>query len=66
MICELVNDDGTVAKGDQVKRFAARHGLIRISVAELAAFRAAATAGQVPEAAQDKAEDKAGGLARVA
>jgi 3,4-dihydroxy 2-butanone 4-phosphate synthase/GTP cyclohydrolase II len=40
-ICELVNDDGTVMRGPQVARFAEKHKLRRISVAELIAYRQA-------------------------
>ncbi len=40
-ICELVNDDGTVMRGPQVTSFARRHGLKRISVADLIAYRQA-------------------------
>jgi 3,4-dihydroxy 2-butanone 4-phosphate synthase/GTP cyclohydrolase II len=40
-ICELVNDDGTVMRGQQVRAFAERHGLKRISVADLIAYRQA-------------------------
>ncbi len=39
VICELVNDDGTVMKGPQIKAFSARHGLKQITVADLIAFR---------------------------
>ena len=39
VICELANDDGTVMKGEQITAFAASHGLQRISVADLIAFR---------------------------
>jgi 3,4-dihydroxy 2-butanone 4-phosphate synthase / GTP cyclohydrolase II len=38
-ICELVNDDGTVMRGPQVAAFAKKHGLQRISVADLIAYR---------------------------
>src|ERR1700740_1122653 len=38
-ICELVNDDGTVMRGPQVRAFAKNHGLKRISVANLIAYR---------------------------
>ncbi len=38
-ICELVNDDGTVMRGPQVTAFAEKHGLRRISVADLIAYR---------------------------
>jgi 3,4-dihydroxy 2-butanone 4-phosphate synthase/GTP cyclohydrolase II len=40
-ICELVNDDGTVMRGPQVQAFAEKHGLKRISVADLIAYRQA-------------------------
>lgn len=39
VICELVNDDGTVTRGQQVSDFAARHSLPLISVADLIAYR---------------------------
>ncbi len=39
VICELVNDDGTVMRGPDVASFADRHGLRRISVDDLIAFR---------------------------
>jgi 3,4-dihydroxy 2-butanone 4-phosphate synthase/GTP cyclohydrolase II len=41
VICELANDDGTVMKGAQIESFAQRHGLKRISVADLIAYRQA-------------------------
>jgi 3,4-dihydroxy 2-butanone 4-phosphate synthase / GTP cyclohydrolase II len=41
VICELVNDDGTVMRGEQIDRFAAQHGITRISVADLIAYRQA-------------------------
>ncbi|MBW3096950.1 3,4-dihydroxy-2-butanone-4-phosphate synthase [Pseudohoeflea coraliihabitans] len=39
VICELVNDDGTVTRGEQVTAFAEQHGLKTVSVADLIAFR---------------------------
>ena len=39
VICELVNDDGTVMRGPQVIAFAEKHGLKQVSVADLIAFR---------------------------
>lgn len=39
VICELVNDDGTVMRGPQVTEFAEKHGLHRITVADLIAYR---------------------------
>ena len=42
VICELVNkDDGTVMAGAQIDEFAKMHGLKRISVADLIAYRRA-------------------------
>jgi len=41
VICELVNDDGTVMRGPQIKAFAEKHRLKHISVAELIAYRQA-------------------------
>lgn len=39
VICELVNDDGTVMRGPQVAGFADTHGLKQVSVADLIAYR---------------------------
>lgn len=39
VICELVNDDGTVKRGPDVAAFAEEHGLKRVSVADLIAYR---------------------------
>ncbi|MFC5584084.1 3,4-dihydroxy-2-butanone-4-phosphate synthase [Nitratireductor kimnyeongensis] len=39
VICELVNDDGTVMRGPQVSAFAEQHGLMQVSVADLIAYR---------------------------
>jgi 3,4-dihydroxy 2-butanone 4-phosphate synthase/GTP cyclohydrolase II len=39
VICELVNDDGTVTRGPQVMAFAEKHGLKQVSVADLIAYR---------------------------
>ncbi len=39
VICEMVNDDGTVMRGPQVSAFAEEHGLKQISVADLIAYR---------------------------
>ena len=41
VICELANDDGTVMAGAQIVAFAEAHGLKRISVADLIAYRQA-------------------------
>src|SRR5690606_20424281 len=39
VICELVNDDGSVTRGPQVTAFAEKHGLKQVSVADLIAYR---------------------------
>jgi 3,4-dihydroxy 2-butanone 4-phosphate synthase / GTP cyclohydrolase II len=39
VICELVNDDGTVMRGPQVAAFADANGLKQVSVADLIAYR---------------------------
>ncbi len=39
VLCELVNDDGTVTRGPQVTAFAEKHGLKQVSVADLIAHR---------------------------
>jgi 3,4-dihydroxy 2-butanone 4-phosphate synthase/GTP cyclohydrolase II len=41
VISELVNDDGTVTKGQQVIDFAEKHKLARITIADLIAYRQA-------------------------
>src|SRR5271170_6066034 len=40
-ICELVNVDGTVMRGPQIRAFTKSHGLKRISVGDLIAYRQA-------------------------
>jgi len=41
VICELVNDDGSVMRGPQITAFAEKHKLRRVSVADLIAYREA-------------------------
>ncbi|MEO1200444.1 MAG: 3,4-dihydroxy-2-butanone-4-phosphate synthase [Pseudomonadota bacterium] len=41
VICELVNDDGTVKRGPDVAGFAKEHGLTLVSIADLIAWRQA-------------------------
>ena len=40
VLCELMNPDGSMARGSQVARFAALHGLPVVSIADLVAMRA--------------------------
>lgn len=39
ILCELVNRDGSMMAGDQLDSFAERHGLLKISVAEMIGWR---------------------------
>lgn len=39
VICEIMNDDGTMARGNQLTEFADRHGLSLGAIADLIAFR---------------------------
>lgn len=39
VICEIMNEDGTMARMPQLKVFAAKHGLKIISIADLVAYR---------------------------
>jgi 3,4-dihydroxy-2-butanone 4-phosphate synthase/GTP cyclohydrolase II len=39
VICEIVNDDGTMARVPDLIRFCQRHGLLMITVADLARYR---------------------------
>lgn len=41
VLCELVKKDGSMMRGAQIDSFAARNGLLKISVAELIAWRRA-------------------------
>jgi 3,4-dihydroxy 2-butanone 4-phosphate synthase / GTP cyclohydrolase II len=39
VICEIMNEDGTMARVPQLARFAKRHGLLMITIADLIRFR---------------------------
>lgn len=39
VICEIMSDDGTMAQGDELKRFAEKHGLPIVTIADLIAYR---------------------------
>jgi 3,4-dihydroxy 2-butanone 4-phosphate synthase len=39
VLCELMNEDGSMARGAQVAAFAVRHGLPQLSIADLVAWR---------------------------
>nr|WP_236844512.1 3,4-dihydroxy-2-butanone-4-phosphate synthase [Bordetella sp. 15P40C-2] len=39
VLCELMNPDGTMTRGDAIARYAAEHGLVALTIAELADYR---------------------------
>jgi 3,4-dihydroxy 2-butanone 4-phosphate synthase / GTP cyclohydrolase II len=39
MLCEILNDDGTMARRDDLEKFCVEHDLVMISIEELIAFR---------------------------
>lgn len=49
VICEILNDDGTLARGPELAAFAARHGLPMTSVAEIADHLTGRATRSVPE-----------------
>jgi 3,4-dihydroxy 2-butanone 4-phosphate synthase len=46
VLCELMNADGTMTRGADVERFAARHNLPMLTIAELVEFRQALAAAR--------------------
>src|SRR6201996_738562 len=46
VLCELMNPDGTMTRGEQVERFAQEHRLPMLTIAELVEFRAALAAAR--------------------
>lgn len=39
VLCEIVNDDGSMSRGEQLADFAAEHNILMISIADLIAYR---------------------------
>ena len=39
VICEVLNDDGTIARGAELDRLAADHDLVRVTIEDLVAYR---------------------------
>lgn len=56
VLCELMNDDGTMMRGDALARYAVKHGLALLTIAELADYR---LAGQAGRAVDERAESTA-------
>jgi len=44
VLCELMNDDGTMAGNDDIERYAEAHGLPVLTIEEIAAYRSERTA----------------------
>ena len=41
VICEVLNDDGTIARGPELDRLATDHDLARVTIEDLVAYRRA-------------------------
>jgi 3,4-dihydroxy 2-butanone 4-phosphate synthase/GTP cyclohydrolase II len=39
VLCEIVNDDGTMARGADLERFAKEHGILLVTIADLITYR---------------------------
>ncbi len=48
VICEIVNDDGTMARVPDLVKFCKQHRLLMVSVADLVRYRSAGQGGQSP------------------
>jgi 3,4-dihydroxy 2-butanone 4-phosphate synthase len=56
VLCELMNEDGTMTRGEDVERFAAKHGMPMLTIEELVTFRRSLAAkAQATEAALEHA-----------
>jgi len=56
VLCELMNADGTMTRGEDVERFAAKHGMPMLTIEERVAFRRSLAAkAQATEAALEHA-----------
>ncbi len=64
VISELVNDDGTMRRGQQLREFADEHGLALVSIADLVAYRQR-RAGGVERVATRPAADRGRRLHRA-
>jgi len=57
VLCELMNEDGTMTRGEDVERFATKHGMPMLTIEELVAFRRSLAAkAQAARAAQTALE----------
>jgi 3,4-dihydroxy 2-butanone 4-phosphate synthase len=49
VLCELMNDDGTMAHGHQVKDFARTHGLVILTIQDIVDYRLAVESPEIGE-----------------
>jgi 3,4-dihydroxy 2-butanone 4-phosphate synthase len=47
VLCELMNEDGTMMRGEQITRFAAQHGMPMLTIEDIVAYRSAEGLAQV-------------------
>lgn len=47
VLCELMNEDGTMMRGEQITRFAALHGMPVLTIEDIVAYRRAEALAQV-------------------
>jgi len=47
VLCELMNEDGTMMRGEQIARFAALHGMPMLTIEDIVAYRSAEALAQV-------------------
>jgi 3,4-dihydroxy 2-butanone 4-phosphate synthase len=57
VLCELMNPEGTMSRGEDIVRYGARHGLVTLTIAELAEYRLALQArkGQARQRGESEA-----------
>lgn len=55
VLCELMNEDGTMTRGADVERFAAKHALPMLTIEELVAFRGSLAAARERECCASEA-----------
>ena len=60
LCCEIMKDDGTMARMDDVKAFAARHGLKLMTIADLIAYRLAQGETEVKGSGEGEGERRKG------
>ena len=47
VLCELMNEDGTMMRSERISRFAALHGLPMLTIEDIVAYRSAEALAQV-------------------